>query len=71
MNGDYVGKFKSSGLIISTGTGSTGWLYSAKRFTEINVERALNKLGAYNEPHEVYKNIATALSEQTVFSPSL
>lgn len=25
-----LGKFKSSGIIISTGTGSTGWLYSAK-----------------------------------------
>jgi NAD+ kinase len=70
VNKEYIGKFKSSGLIISTGTGSTGWLYSAKRFTEINVERALNKLGAYNEPSEVYKNIAVALSEQTVFAPN-
>ena len=25
-----LGKFKSSGVIISTGTGSSGWLYSAK-----------------------------------------
>ena len=25
-----MGKFKSSGLIISTGTGSSGWLYSAR-----------------------------------------
>ena len=29
----YLGKFNSRGLIISTGTGSTGWLYSAKRIT--------------------------------------
>lgn len=65
--GKYKGKFKSSGLIISTGTGSTGWLYSAKRFTEINVERALSKLGAYNEPLDVHKEIAVALSEQTIF----
>ena len=28
-----LGKFKSSGIIISTGTGSTGWLYSAKQMT--------------------------------------
>lgn len=69
VNNEYLGKYKSSGLIISTGTGSTGWLYSAKRFTEINVERALAKLGAYNEPQEVYSNIAVALSEQTVFPP--
>jgi NAD kinase len=25
-----MGKFKSSGVIISTGTGSSGWLYSAR-----------------------------------------
>ena len=25
-----IGKFKSSGIIIATGTGSTGWMYSAK-----------------------------------------
>ena len=25
-----MGKFKSSGLIIATGTGSSGWLYSAR-----------------------------------------
>lgn len=37
----YLGKFKSSGLLISTGTGSTGWLYSAKRMSEIDVKRAL------------------------------
>jgi len=36
-----LGKFKSSGLLIATGTGSTGWLYSAKRMSEIDVKRAL------------------------------
>jgi NAD kinase len=25
-DGQYVGKFKSSGFLICTGTGSTGWL---------------------------------------------
>jgi len=48
-----IGKFKSSGLIIATGTGSTGWLYSAKRFTELDVMRALGNLGAHGEPEEV------------------
>lgn len=28
-----MGKFKSSGLLISTGTGSSGWLYSARQIT--------------------------------------
>ena len=36
-----LGKFKSSGLLIATGTGSTGWLHSAKRMSEIDVRRAL------------------------------
>ena len=50
VDGRDVGKFKSSGLIIATGTGSTGWLYSAKRFTELDVKRALENLGAHGEP---------------------
>lgn len=30
VDGRDMGKFKSSGLIIATGTGSSGWLYSAR-----------------------------------------
>ena len=62
-----LGKFKSSGLIIATGTGSTGWLYSARRFTELDVQRALNYLGAHGEPGEVSGHIAKTLSDQTIF----
>ena len=58
VDGDYIGKFKSSGLIIATGTGSTGWLYSAKRFTELDVRRALSNLGAHGEPDSVTQHIA-------------
>ena len=65
----FVGKFKSSGLLIATGTGSTGWLYSAKRFTEIDVKRALNNLGAHYEPDAVAQHIAQTLSDQTIFDP--
>ena len=32
-DGVNVGPFKSSGLIVSTGTGSTGWLYSVRQIT--------------------------------------
>ena len=46
----YLGKFKSSGLLVATGTGSTGWLHSAKRMSEIDVRRALEQLGAHGEP---------------------
>ena len=52
-NKEFLGKFKSSGLIISTGTGSTGWLYSAMRMSEIDVKRALEQLGAHGEPEQV------------------
>ena len=33
VDGRDVGKFKSSGILIATGTGSTGWLYSARQTT--------------------------------------
>lgn len=44
-NVDY-GKFKSSGIIISTGTGSSGWLFSARRITQSDVRTILNYLGS-------------------------
>jgi hypothetical protein len=62
-NEDYLGKFKSSGLLVSTGTGSTGWLYSAKKFTELDVRRALTKLGAHDEPGAVSEYLAEELSK--------
>lgn len=37
-DGMDIGRFKSSGIIISTGTGSSGWLYGAKRVTTNNIE---------------------------------
>jgi len=58
VDDEFAGKFKSSGLIIATGTGSTGWLYSAKRFTELDVTRALSNLGAHSEPEAVSQHLA-------------
>ena len=49
-DGEHLGKFKSSGLIVSSGTGSTGWLYSAKRMSTVDVGRVLDVLGADVEP---------------------
>ena len=40
-----MGKYKSSGMIISTGTGSSGWLLSARRITATDVRTILNHLG--------------------------
>lgn len=39
-----IGKFKSSGIIISTGTGSSGWLYGAKRLSNTNVSDIAQKI---------------------------
>ena len=36
-DGEHVGTFKSSGVIVSTGTGSSGWLYGARRVTTKNI----------------------------------
>jgi hypothetical protein len=52
-----MGKFKSSGVLISTGTGSTGWLRSAKRTTFGDVEACLRNLG-YQETEETIDKIA-------------
>lgn len=45
VDGKDLGKFKSSGIIISTGTGSSGWLFSARRITQSDVRTILNYLG--------------------------
>jgi hypothetical protein len=64
---DYIGKFMSSGLLIATGTGSTGWLYSACRYSEQNVHAALELLGHHGEPELVRIHLAEELSKETVF----
>jgi NAD kinase len=33
VDGKDMGKFKSSGILIATGTGSSGWLFSARQVT--------------------------------------
>ena len=43
-NGNDIGRFRSSGIIISTGTGSSGWLYGAKRVTTTNVKDIIQEL---------------------------
>lgn len=68
VDGDYIGKFSASGLIISTGTGSSGWLHSAKRFTEHDVAQALNRMGSGGEPAETVKKLADTLTEKTRFA---
>lgn len=38
VDGRDMGKFKSSGIIIATGTGSSGWLFSCRQITTSEVE---------------------------------
>ena len=44
-----MGKFKSSGIIISTGTGSSGWLYSARQITPTDVSIIQKIMGNIND----------------------
>ena len=67
-NDAYLGQFFSSGLLISTGTGSTGWLTSAMRFTEQDVSSVLEILGHHGEPEQVKSHLAKTLSQETAFS---
>jgi NAD+ kinase len=65
----YLGKFKSSGMIISTGTGSSGWLFSARRITQSDVRTILNQLGNSDNQELVEEHFAKTVSMQTLFPP--
>ena len=51
VDGRDLGKFKSSGILISSGTGSTGWLYSAKHVSpqQVNHFKRLTGLKDMND----------------------
>ncbi len=55
-----MGKFKSSGIIISTGTGSSGWLYSARQITPTDVSIIQKIMGNINDS-ELVSNALTSL----------
>eukprot|EP00349_Pseudokeronopsis_sp_Brazil_P006129 CAMPEP_0202959612 /NCGR_PEP_ID=MMETSP1396-20130829/3798_1 /ASSEMBLY_ACC=CAM_ASM_000872 /TAXON_ID= /ORGANISM="Pseudokeronopsis sp., Strain Brazil" /LENGTH=77 /DNA_ID=CAMNT_0049678275 /DNA_START=409 /DNA_END=642 /DNA_ORIENTATION=+ len=38
IDGADIGKYKSSGLLLATGSGSSGWLFSARQVTFNDVE---------------------------------
>ena len=41
----HLGKFRSSGIIVATGTGSSGWLYSARQVNAKQVHQLKMLLG--------------------------
>ena len=67
-DGEDIGRFKSSGVIISTGTGSSGWLYGARRVTTKNISeisKALLEKEDQGEPFDehVKDQLLHALSD--------
>lgn len=69
-----IGKFKSSGILVSTGTGSTGWLYSAKQVTPEVVAHYRVMTGQDKSqkmfPFQASENdikIAKEISDKTIF----
>lgn len=45
-DGRDLGMFKSSGLIVSTGTGSSGWLLNAKHITSGKIKALVERIGS-------------------------
>ena len=66
----YMGKFKSSGVLIATGTGSTGWMQSAKRTSYGDVDGVLRHLG-FSENEHTISAIADEMSQKTRFDENL
>jgi hypothetical protein len=64
-----LGKFKSSGILISTGTGSTGWLYSAKQITPFQVNHFKRVIGNVRDKalDLVDYEISEKINQATIF----
>lgn len=59
--------FKSSGLIVSTGVGSSGWLYSARQMPSLKIQSLMEVLGSQYQSNERNEETADDLSAQTLF----
>jgi NAD kinase len=55
VDGRDMGKFKSSGVIIATGTGSSGWLFSARQVTYHDIELVQKIIGTDEQSEFVIK----------------
>lgn len=62
-----MGKFKSSGLIIATGTGSSGWLYSARQITYHDVGTIQSFLGNDENTELANIHLSRLISSSNVF----
>lgn len=69
-NKKQVNKTKSSGLCVSTGTGSSSWLTSISRLSTQNVQNLLDLInGALPENSVSAAEIADRYNEQILFPP--
>lgn len=85
VDGYDHGSHRSSGIMVSTGTGSSGWLYGAKRITAQNIRGIANELidtaGAESEILAALKEakddpnfaeqVASTISQSTQFDTGL
>ena len=69
VNGKDLGRFRSSGILISTGTGSTGWLYQARAVSAQTVHQFKKIIGIaqHNQLDLIDYDISKVLSDKTIF----
>lgn len=65
-NGAWT-KVKSSGLCVSTGTGSTSWHLSINRITEQSVAEVLKLLGILQRDPGVVKQVTDEFNRNLIF----
>jgi hypothetical protein len=57
-----LGLYKSSGLIISTGCGSSGWLKSARQIIPQKISDILSKIGTRHQSNSINEALAHKIS---------
>lgn len=66
VDGKDMGRFKSSGIIISTGTGSSGWLYSARQVTYQDVAIIQSIIGTEEQTEMANQQMSNTINAQNV-----
>ncbi|CDW71739.1 nad kinase domain-containing protein 1-like [Stylonychia lemnae] len=67
VDGRDMGQFKSSGIIISTGTGSSGWLFSARKINPEDIRAVQLLYGCEEVSESVNRNLASLINSTYVF----
>jgi len=68
LDGGSWTKVKSSGLCVSTGTGSTSWHFSINRITEQTVAELVKRLGTSCQDPGHVKQVTDEFNQSLVFS---